>query len=441
MNLHYKKLSLLAFIAFFSFTMKSYAQTSNEEFKPSGNFWGYSFGDYSYKLHGDSLARGGGNVAYKGTAPTAANPDPNSNPNTNMFQIRRAYLGYDYNFSPKFSAYAVLAHEELGGTPGTNLDAGGSNSVYLKYLYLKWADIFPKSNLIIGQMPTLSFATANNTEPLWGYRSVARTIMDMHNIDASSDMGVSLQGTAWSAKEGDKPMLLGYMVQVGNGNSAKPENDIFKKVRGNVYMKLLDQKLTLGLYGDYNIKQYQPYHIATTTLKAYAHYRTDWFSVGAEVFQQTSSNGDIFWTSTTAASADTADCVQFGVSLFGSSRIIKDKLNFFANVAYYSPDTKFNSSAYKYISTITGGNNSTTSFYTQTFLVAGFDYTPNPRIHIMPNIWYSQYNTTASANLSGVSGGADYSTRQKTDYDLVARVTFYYIFNSAKKVSNNGMDY
>ncbi len=425
-----------ALAAFLGITLTSYSQDTKEEFKPSGNFWGYSFGDYSYKLHGDSLGRGGGNVAYKGTSPTGANPDPNTNPNTNMFQIRRAYLGYDYNFSPKFSAYAVLAHEELGGTSGSNQDAGGNNSTYLKYVYLKWADIFPKSNLLIGQMPTLSFATGNNTEPLWGYRSVSRTIMDMHNIDASSDMGVSLQGALWSAKEGDKPMLLGYMVQVGNGNSAKPENDIFKKVRGNVYMKLLNQKLTLGLYGDYNIKQYQPYHQTTTTFKAYAHYRTDWFSIGAEVFQQTNGNGDIYQTTSTAK-ADTADGAQMGVSLFGSSRIIKDKLNFFANVAYYTPDSKFSSSNYKYLSTATGGNNSTTSFYTQTFLVAGFDYTPNPRIHIMPNIWYSQYNTIASATPAGV----DYSARQKSDYDIVARISFYYIFNSSKKVSNNGMDY
>jgi len=34
---------------------------TDSSFKPSGKLWGYTFGDFYYKAHSDSLNRGGGN--------------------------------------------------------------------------------------------------------------------------------------------------------------------------------------------------------------------------------------------------------------------------------------------------------------------------------------------------------------------------------------------
>ena len=292
------------------------------------------------------------------------------------------------------------------------------------------------SNLIIGQMPTISFATPNATEPLWGYRSIERTIMDMHNNDASSDLGVSLQGSLRTGKpDGDKkPCMIGYQAQVGNGTSAKPETDHFKKYRGTVYASLMNQRLTIGVYGDENTISNGPL-VSTTTMKGYAAYNAGFIRIGAEYFMQTNKNQDVYYavvSDTTKKTTTTSDGIQTGFSGWVTGKIIDKKLNFFVRADMYNPDTKYNSNNYKYLASATGGNMSTTTFYKQTFYTAGVDFTPNARIHIMPNIWYNKYDTMLSGTLPD---------KVTSDYDMVYRVTFYFVFNSSAKVSNNGMGY
>jgi hypothetical protein len=423
----------------------------SEEFKPSGNVWGYVFGDYAFKSQNDSLGRGAGNVQYRGTgalnsnnvtsaaAPNLSNPVP-ANVQSNAFQIRRAYLGYDYQFAKNFSVSTVLANEQT-------LLPNNQNTVYLKYAFVKWSNIWKNSDLIIGQFQTASFATSGATEPLWGYRSIERTLLDLHNIDGSTDLGFSLQGKLWEQKniteEGKKPMFFGYAFQLGNGSSAVPESDPYKKVRVNLYASLCNQKLVIGLYGDYTTQQYSPYHTSNTTYKAYISYRNEAFHVGAEVFQQTNQNSDIYKVYDKVANklsaGDTSSGVQMGVSVFGSAKIIKNKLSVFARYDMYNPDTKWNtknvySSAY---SGIKGSNLTSATFYTQTFLTAGLDWTPDKRFHIMPNVWYNAYNSMMSSAYADGTG-KPLSSRMVKDEDIVYRVTFYYIFNPSKKVNNNG---
>ena len=398
-----------------------FAQTQTNDFKPSGNLWGSVFMDYYYKTHADSLGRGGSNVQYRG------------NQKMDAFQIRRAYLGYDYSFAKNISASIVLSHEEgpnggASANAGTNLDANGYNTVMLKNMFLKWSNIFKGSNLIIGQMSTPSFATPFNSEQLGGYRSIEKTVMDMHNIDASTDIGVSLQGNLWkqnNSKDSLKPAIVGYQFMVGNGNSVKPENDRFKKWRATVYTSFMQQKITVGVYGDYNTVQLSPYLLTNTTVKGYAHFKTKAFSIGFEAFQQTNKNGDIYLATKTSTKADTATGAEFGWSVYGNCRLIKDKLNFFVRMDQFNPDTKFSSSNYKYSASTFGGNMTTTTFYKQTFYSIGFDYTPNGRLHIMPNLWLNQYKTMADSFLGVNVPGS----RAKKDYDMVPRITLYYIFN------------
>jgi hypothetical protein len=425
------------------------AQLVDPNFKPDGNLWGYVFGDYAVKSHSDTLSRGGGNVQYKGTTPlnsanlvSPTNPAP-VNQATNAFQIRRMYLGYDYQFAPNLGAYVVLANEQ-------NVDGNGKNTTYLKYAFVKWSNIFKNADLILGQYQTCSFASAFGTEPLWGYRSVERTILDMHNIDGSTDLGASLQGKLWAKKNSTdtlKPLFIGYTVQVGNNNSATPNASNFKKVRANLFVTCMNQKLTFGLYGDYQNQQFSPYHIYNATAKAYVSYATEAFRIGFEIFEQTNLNSDIYKVYNADTKkfdlGDTSTGRQMGWSVFASARIIPHKLNVFARYDMYTPDTKFNdNNVYTSVASgIKGVNMSSATFYTQKFITAGFDWTPNARLHIMPNIWYNAYNTMSGLTTTGPSGtGSDLSARVKSDNDLAYRVTFYFLFNQKNKVSNNGMD-
>ncbi len=456
------------------------ANAQDADFKPSGNLSGYVFGDYYYMVHADSLGRGAGNVQYKpySTQSTLTPAIPTSttivykkgtttdslvklnttknnilgsglsnNKGTNAFQVRRFYLAYDYNFAPKFTASATLADEQ-------NLDAGGNNTVYLKYAYVKWADIFPKSNLIIGQQPTPSFATTPfGTEPLWGYRSIERTIMDIHNNDASSDLGVALTGDLWRGMSGDtlKPNLIGYMVQIGNGSSAKPENDGYKNIRWTAYASLMQQNLTFGYYGDFHTTNIGTVNQSASTFKVYANLKIkNIFKIGGELFTQNWKNCATYKTGATTANEDINI---MGWSVFASGKIVK-KLNYYARMDMYNPDTKYNknkiytaitsapiSPSWSYVQagasgltpfSLSPGTNQAAVFSTQTFYTLGFDYTPVKRLHIMPNLWITQFNSMA--NVSGTAKLA------KSDYDLVPRITVYWIFNGSKSVNNNGMD-
>ena len=429
--------------------MGNYLGAQDTEFKPSGNLWGYVFGDYANKSHNDTLQRGGGSVQYRGTTPLSSSNTLSStsaqaaNTQTNAFQIRRAYLGYDYKFAPNFSAQIVLANEQ-------NYDGGGKNTMYVKYANVKCSNIFGLKNtdIVLGQYQTASFATSFGTEPLWAYRSVERTIMDLHNTDGSTDLGASLQGKLWSqqAPDSTKPTFIGYYAQIGNNNSATPNASNYKKGRLNLFVAALKQKLTIGLYGDYVIGQYLPYKTNNMTMKFYAAYATERFRVGAELFQQTNMNSDISiaYTKgavTPGAKNDTTSGVQMGWSVFASAAILKNKLSAFARYDMYNPDTKYNSSNLysKAYAGITGSNLTSATFYTQSFYTLGLDWTPNARIHIMPNIWYNGYKTMMSTSTPG--GTTTFSDRVQKDYDMVYRLTFYFIFNGNKKVANSGMNY
>ncbi len=73
-----------------------------------------------------------------------------------------------------------------------NNASDGHRTVFIKAANLRWKNIFHNGDLVMGQMSTPTFATTS--EPVWGYRSLEKTIMDMRKIGGSNDVGVSLQG-------------------------------------------------------------------------------------------------------------------------------------------------------------------------------------------------------------------------------------------------------
>jgi hypothetical protein len=331
----------------------------------------------------------------------------------------------------------------------------------LKYANVKWSNFLPNQNLVIGQYTTSSFAaTPFGTEPLWGYRSVERTIMDMHNMDASSDLGVALDGYLWKGLSGDsiKPNVIGYSLQMGNGNSAKPESDIFKKYRLSIYTSLLQQKLTIGVYGDIYTASNSPVISRVSTYKGYISYKTKKFKIGTEVVTENWSNGATLYTKAHQ------DVQVFGWSIFCSGKILEN-LNFFARLDIFNPDINYHASdtvhslvsapagiikpSYLPVASVTATTpaaqnyvyytNKATStqiaqaaiFSRQIFYTLGLDYTVDKRFHIMPNIWVTDFKSLV--NIPG-------ATHANFDYDFVPRVTFYYLFNGSKSVNNNGMD-
>lgn len=282
-----KKL-ILIFIALLLFSLNGYSQKdttkTSKAVVPSGRVWGSAFGDLLDKVHSNTFNMT--NTQY------AATPQDYSS-----FDLRRVYLGYDYTFNEKFSTQFLMASE--GQTT-----SDGYRTFYVKAANLKWKNILKNVDLILGEQPTLTFSTAS--DPTWGYRSLERTIMDMHKIGNSYDMGVCLQG-----KINDKGNF-GYSLMIGNGSGFKPETDKFKKKYLDIWGKFMDQKIIVDFGADNEIAQTTPYRKSKTTLKGFVGYQTPQLTLGIEGFGQLQKNGTIFPEKDALGNKRYRECHGFG---------------------------------------------------------------------------------------------------------------------------------
>jgi hypothetical protein len=370
----------------------------------SGRIWGYAFGDFAYKGHSDSLSRGG-KAQYTGI-PTSRT----------TFQFRRIYIGYDYNISKKFSAEFLLAMEDNfpAGNPPTSAAASGDllldNKIapYIKYMNVRWKDIWKGTDLVVGQMATPAYSLT--VERVWTYRSLERTITDFNGGTPSYDMGAALQGTFDPTTKN-----YGYYLMVSNGNKAVPENDNFKWFWGDIWAKFLDKRIELHLYSDYErLNWTSTWHHDRNMIKGFAAYTTPQFTVGVEAFVN-KLNHDNFATRKSTG-VDTISAASKGISVFVRGIFVKDKLRYVVRFDAFNPNTDVNNEMYsKYAGSTTGYNDPTTK---QTFFLASLDWTPAKNVHIMPNIWIAHYKT----QLTGLTG------KINGDQDVVYRLTLFYTF-------------
>ncbi|MEO6132806.1 MAG: hypothetical protein ABIQ02_13235 [Saprospiraceae bacterium] len=354
------------------------AQTVAEEFKPSGKIWGYAFGDFFVKTGGDT-ATWASRLIYSGVPKKVY-----------AFSLRRLYLGYDYTISPTFSTSVILEGSDAV------LTAKGERSVFIKALFLKWKNIYRGGDLLIGQMPTLSYSTF--FEKLWGYRSIERTMLDQRAIRPSSDMGVALYGSF------DSLRTFGYDIMISNGTGVKPEEltqlGKHKVYAGDIFGYFFDRQIMIDLYADY---QTGPNDQFVSSLHGFVVYQTEPVTFGIEVFSGLQNN----------VKSDGSAVKPFGVSLFTRGRIIKDKLNAFARYDSYNPDIR-----YRDIDAITIYNAaSMNNHYDEQFITAGLDFIPHKNVHLLPNIWINSYKAKA-----------DNAVLVHRKADIVPRITFYFIF-------------
>lgn len=353
----------------------------------SGKLWGYMFGDYYVKAQADSLNRGSSSQ-YSGIPK-----------NRNAFQIRRLYLGYNYNITKKFAAEVLLE-----AAPGEGL-TDNKLAFYIKLANLRIKDLWKGTDLVLGQVSTPGFAMSS--EPIWGYRSIEKTIIDIRGTP-SYDLGASLQGK-FDPKKGN----FGYDLMVGNGTGAKPEGDNYKWLYGDVWGKFLDKKLYVNLYMDYNgMSPVAGMKHSRSMIKGFVAYTVPSFTFGVEAYSNHLRNDD----QATEISSGTVDVLSVnatGFSIFTHGTIVKDKLNFFARTDFFNPNNQIDNNKYnKYVGNTGGYNDPSTK---ENFITAGLDFTPVKNVHLMPNIWINHYTHQGFATKYNAS-------------DVVARLTFYFVF-------------
>ncbi|MFI5264899.1 MAG: hypothetical protein ACHQM6_10330, partial [Candidatus Kapaibacterium sp.] len=310
-------------------TPTSAAGSVDSTFTPGGKFNAQFFGDLFYKLHADSLGRGGGQYSGGGAA------TPNVPRTAWDFQLRRLYLGYNYDISRSFTTEFLLAYEE--GNVGSTLDATGERSIYVKLANIQWKNIYSNATLVFGAQATPGYVFTS--EAIWGYRSIEKTLADKNGVIKSNDLGLGLRGAFNDGRD------YGYDLLLADGSGQKLPNvpniqAKDKKLYVDLWGKFMDKKITVQAYYDVMQTQNLPFSKNTSAFKFFAGYNTPALTIGAELVMQTNTHA-VIDSVQPSPSRDTVNSSPFGFSVFVTGQIIENSLNFFARFDMWDPDNNY----------------------------------------------------------------------------------------------------
>lgn len=100
--------------------------------------------------------------------------------NLSAFEITRAYLGYEYNFSNEISAKIIL---DVGDPKVGDFQL----TAFLKNAYVEYS----KNNISasFGMISTTQFKVS---EKIWGLRYIEKSFQDAYNFNSSADLGFNI---------------------------------------------------------------------------------------------------------------------------------------------------------------------------------------------------------------------------------------------------------
>lgn len=302
----------------------------------SPRFSGLMFGDYYYNIK---------------------NHDPAQN-DMQAFDYRRIYLTADYDISNGFTSRFRFESD-----PGASTLQNGKLSVMIKDAYLDWKSLIENGHIIFGVQGTWNI---NLTEAIFGYRSLEKTIQDLHGISSSRDMGISIS-------KNFSP-LFSAGVLVGNNSGNGLWTNRYK--RGYLYIQYKPVKeMTILIDGDYAGAPSNKYLRTGDIVLAYTN---NSYSIGLQAYMQSKDHSQ----------TDGSTMSSYGISLNGWARLV-DNLRLVARFDHWDPNTKISNDS-------------------QNLIIVAFDYTISNNVHIMPNL-----ETTTYAGM-------------KSDVSL--RGTFYFTF-------------
>jgi len=213
-------LLLLIMISGSLFAQSANSEKSSVDFKPKGDPFVKIFSNFHYTTM-----------------------DGNGQP---AFEITRAYLGYEYFFSPVF----------LGKV---NFDVGNPGvgklemTAYLKNAYLQYAD--GNVTVALGLIGTKQFKLQ---EKVWGYRYLLKSFMDEYKFGASADLGLSVNYNLAKAVsvdltvlngEGYKKLQSDSVLMYTAGITAQPAKNLWARIYVDYMKKDVAQSTYTGFLG------------------------------------------------------------------------------------------------------------------------------------------------------------------------------------------------
>jgi len=312
----------------------------------------------------------------------------------NAFAIRRVYFTFENNLSKNLKMKFRLesAHGKFGST--------GKINPFVKLAYLEWKNVIPGHKLYLGIAATNAF---KNSESCWAYRAVEKTIMDLNKISSSADMGVSLKG--------DLGKYLHHWITVNNGTGyGSSEVDKYKKIgysfwitpqKGLIFEGYFDFEKQDPINGTFKYARNYFQASAYSTMKGFVGYSNKTISCGAEIFRRKNRKSG----AADASGYRRVDVIRQGFSIFGSCNTPLRKTRLFARYDCFDPNVKDN----VFVSKTKNGVDDEYSL-----IIAGLDFNPESRVHLIPNIMIKNYSDSNKQN------------------DITVRLTLYYKYDSGK---------
>ncbi len=169
------------------------------------------------------------------------------------FQIKRAYLGYSYDFSPNLSAKINIDV----GNPSN--DSKFEMTAFLKNAYLHYHKNDFKA--YFGMISTLQFKVQ---EKFWGKRWIAKSFQDEYKFGASADIGMSAaykfcdfaSVDVWLVNgEGYKQIQSDGFLRIGGGLTLTPIRNLTARVYAD-HMGNEDAQQTLATFLGYQANSF-----------------------------------------------------------------------------------------------------------------------------------------------------------------------------------------
>lgn len=173
--------------------------------------------------------------------------------NQNMFQITRAYFGYEYHFDQYFSGKLTLDV----GNPGMG---SLQQTAFLKTAYLQ----YKKDGFSVG-LGLLGLVQFKEQEAIWGYRYIYKSFQDEHKYNASADLGMVIKydfsdivsaDFSLTNGEGYKTVVVDSVLRTGLGVTLKPVKNFTFRAYYDFIKKFEVSQQSIALFAAYSDKSF-----------------------------------------------------------------------------------------------------------------------------------------------------------------------------------------
>ena len=298
---------MLAIVA----VLNTWGQTTTESFKPGGKPSALIFTNF--------------NTAFSGGKTTPA------------FEITRAYLGYEYNFSQNWYGRLTV---DVGDPKVGNLQY----TAFLKFAYMQYKNQNFKA--LFGMIPTTQF---KYSEDIWGLRYIEKVHADAYGFYSSADLGASVEYAL------NKKISADLAVFNGEGYKSLQRDEFLRPALGITVKEL--GNFTARVYADYMGKD-----VKQTTLAGFVGYTGKKLVVAAEYNYE--------WNTKMTDGQD-----MYGTSVYATYKP-GEKVKYFARF----DDLQSN--------TLEGQTNPWQLTKDGQLLMGGLEFSPVKGIRVSPNIRY-----------------------------------------------------